>query len=175
MLAVVSWLRQLYRQLNGAADPGQSQPGTDFVHRPGRLVVRPIARPVVGPVEPLRLLVGPNEPIPVTPSVRAAWDDRGWSRHRQGGGFLYEGFYEVRDRQGRVRRFSGQVWEWRGRLEARIADPPVEIRQHPKGPCFGLIHAPWFVLHWHRGPTCVDEAILYVERILHESLNRGHR
>jgi hypothetical protein len=56
-------------------------------------------------------------------------------------------------------------------VTAYIADPPPEIRRHPHGACFQLYRDPWFQLHWSRPARNPDDAILYMERVLDESIN----
>jgi hypothetical protein len=34
-----------------------------------------------------------------------------------------------------------------------------------------LLQAPWFQLNWHRGANNVDDAILYLEKVLDEAVN----
>lgn len=118
------------------------------------------------------VVIGRPAPVDVSPVRRAAWDAKGWDRKWLGLQVVYEGAYEVRDRQvGQIRRCRGRIIEGPRGIAAYIADPPPEIRRHPKGPCFALLEAPWFCVHWHREPSSIDGAILYVETVLDESLN----
>ncbi len=68
-------------------------------------------------------------------------------------------------------RFEGRILEAAHRVTPYIANPPVEIKRHPKGPCFRVSQAPWFQIHWRRAAANVDDALLYVERILDEAIN----
>jgi hypothetical protein len=99
---------------------------------------------------------------------RGAWDEKGWTRQRN----TYEGRYEVYERKsGRIRRFNGRIVQLGEVAQTFIADPPPEIKRHPKGPCFQLYDGVMFKVEWHQPARNVDEAILYVERVLDESLN----
>jgi hypothetical protein len=133
---------------------------------------------VVGPTP--TMLVGPTPVIVVAPPPailvetphRAAWDERGWNQEAHGRMRVYRGQYQVYDRRlGRLRRFAGRVVVDRKEVCIYIADPPAEIKRHPKGPCFALEETPWFRLHWHHPARHVDEAILYMEKVLAECLN----
>lgn len=116
-------------------------------------------------------VIGPARPVTIGPRPRGVWEEQGWTRSRNDGTWVYEGYYRVRDRHGRQRRFPGRVIVRPGEVRPYIADPPPELRTHPKGPCFMLVRAPWFRLHWHRPAGNADEAILYIEKVLVEALN----
>ncbi len=124
-----------------------------------------------GPAGAIPQVIGPNRPLTIGPLPRDAWEEQGWVRHRDDGDWVYRGYYRVRDRRGRLRRFPGRVIVGPDGVRPYIADPPAELRAHPKGPCFMLVHAPWFQVHWHRPAGNADEAILYIEKILAEALN----
>jgi len=136
---------------------------------PGRRHNRESAQP--GPAGAPPLVIGPGRPLTIGPLPRDAWEEQGWVRHRNDGAWVYQGHYRVRDRHGRLRRFPGRVIVRPNDVRPYIADPPVELRTHPKGRCFMLVHAPWFQVHWHRPARNADEAILYIEKILAEALN----
>ena len=100
---------------------------------------------------------------------RGAWDERGWTRRRDARNEVYEGEYQVGDR-----RFRGRIEVGRtNRIQAYIHEPPREIRRHRHHACFQQygIGTGWYVLHWSRAPRNVDEALLYFEQILDESIN----
>jgi hypothetical protein len=154
----------------------QFRPAPDRV----RITVRPSGAPVVvGPMVDTSaehvtgrraLLVTPTPPIAIEPASRDAWDEFGWRQEPRGRDTVYEGEYRAWTPSGTRRTFPGRILE-RGRsITAYIADPPPQIKRHPKGPCFQLATVPWFTVHWHRAPATVDDAILYVERILNEVL-----
>jgi len=134
---------------------------------------QPPGEPVlVRPSEDPVLVVRPAEPLVVEPPPRGAWDERGWARRSNNGRTTYEGYYQVLDRRGQQsRRFPGRVVVGRRSTTPYIADPPHQIKRHPKGPCFTVTKAPWFRIEWRRPATNVDDAILYVEKILDEALN----
>ena len=121
---------------------------------------------------PGAVLVAPARPHRVSEARRPLWDAKGWQQVVSGGRKAFEGRYEVRDRSsGAPFRFKGRVVLAMFSLKTYIEDPPASIRRHPKGPCFALVEGSWFRIHWHRAPRDVDEAILYVERVLDESIN----
>jgi hypothetical protein len=143
--------------------------------RPARpVVVGPVERIVIGPERRPAILVGPAPAagLQIGPQPRSVWDELGWMRTQQAGRQIYEGYFQVAEcRTGLRRRFNGRVIAAGGELMTYIADPPEEIRGHPKGPCFTADTPPWFHLHWHHPPRTVDDAILYMEKILSEALN----
>ncbi len=112
--------------------------------------------------------IGPARAETVRPPERGAWDERGWIRRRGGNNDVYEGEYQV----GR-RRFRGRIEVRRNRIQAYIYEPPREIRRHRHHACFQQhgTGTGWFILHWQRSPRNVDEALLYFEQILDESIN----
>jgi hypothetical protein len=118
-----------------------------------------------------RLIVTPELPLEITPPRRAAWDEQGWLRKGSDSRIVYEGTYRVRRRSGTVATFRGRITVQNGAVTPYIADPPPQIKRHPKGPCFQLTQPPWFRIHWHRPATNVDDALLYVERVLDEVIN----
>jgi hypothetical protein len=110
----------------------------------------------------------------VRPVARGVWDEKGWVRERRNGALVYQGTFHVTGRRSRLqRRFAGQISLADGKVAVYIADPPSEIKNHPKGPCFTRLSGNWFQLHWHRPARNVDEAILYVEKVLAEALFGG--
>jgi hypothetical protein len=148
------------------------------------LVVAPAATEplVIAPApgrRPLVVAARTPDPAVVAPPPRAAWDERGWTMRQQDGARVYEGEYRIRDRRaGREQRFAGRMREARNGVTVYIADPPPEIRSHPKSSCFHLLAPPatgqptWFVLHWHRPAKDPDSALLYLEKVLDEAINR---
>lgn len=127
---------------------------------------------MVGPTHLEALVIAPERPLTIQPPQRGAWDDRGWVVRVENGQRIYEGMYQVAVRSsGQCRRFRGTVVANNKKIVAYLADPPNELRRHPKHPCFQLTKPPWFRLHWHRPARNVDEAILYIERVLDEAIN----
>jgi hypothetical protein len=109
----------------------------------------------------------------VGPAPRAVWNDRGWTMRFERSREVYEGFYSVTDRRSGQRRvFPGRIAVDGRHVVAYIADLPRAIKRHPKGACFMLTSAPWFRVHWHRPAQNADDALLYIERVLDEALNR---
>lgn len=132
------------------------------------VVVKPPSAITIEPQVVDVVTVNPAQQVTVTPPQRGAWDERGWTRSSNGGRETFEGYYTV----GR-RRFPGRI-ETRNRgrnVTAYIYNPPREIKHHPHGACFQLVSNDWFHLHWARPARNVDDAILYMERVLDESLN----
>ena len=156
------------------------------------VVIRPLDPPVVvSPSVPLR--VSPGAPIVVKRSaptvvsrvsvatvgripaetivspVRSAWDEKGWTRRREQDKDVYEGSYQVGKRRFRGRIEVGR----RNRIRAYILNPPAEIRRHRHRACFQQvgIGTGWQCLHWQRSPRTVDEALLYFEQVLDESIH----
>ena len=128
------------------------------------IVVRPSNPIVVGPARQADVVIRPER--------RGVWEEKGWRQVRHGSQDIYDGYYLVMDRRTRCPlRFSGRIIAERGEFLTYIADPPKNIKNHPKGPCFSAETPPWFHLHWHHAPENVDEAILYMEKILAEVLN----
>ena len=120
----------------------------------------------IAPVEAVRVV--PVQPVTIRPPRRGAWDERGWGRSTKGLREIYEGFYQVGRRQ-----FRGRIEKERsGKIAAYIHNPPTEIRGHRHHACFQQVGVAsgWFHLHWNRAPRDVDGAILYMEKILDESL-----
>jgi len=119
------------------------------------------------------IVIGPTPDIVVEAPPRQAWDEKRWEVERRQGHRVLSGSYRVRDRRtGTWREFPGQLVEYPGHeIATYIADPPPEVRLHPHGACLQLIQAPWFRLHWNRAPRTLDDALLYMERLLDEALN----
>lgn len=106
---------------------------------------------------------------------RAAWDEKGWRQTTTNGEQVFEGFYQATDKRKKVRRFPGRITTQGTKVSAFIADPPAELRHHPKNPCFQRYaqdgtHT-WFYLNWARPAQDAETALLYVERVLDESFN----
>jgi hypothetical protein len=137
------------------------------------IVSAPSARVVIQPESPSsgRTVIGPQPRAVVNRIQRAAWDEKEWIRSIHNSRVVYTGYFRA-SHNGRMRQFAGRIVETRSAPEAYIADPPPEIKRHPKGPCFALTRDGWFRVHWHRAPADVDNAILYVEKVLNESFNR---
>lgn len=120
---------------------------------------------------------GRSHPVAtIAPPPRFAWDEKGWQRALDGQRIRYIGLFRVFDRHRQVwRSFQGCIVQTDDQIIGFCADPPPEIKAHPKGPCFMLSQAPWFRIHWRRAPKTVDEVLLYVERLLDECLNDERR
>jgi hypothetical protein len=138
------------------------------------ILVRPSSAEalVIGAAREAPVVVAPPRALTVEPPQRAAWDDRGWVKRTENGQEIYEGHYQIADhRSGHIRRFRGVIVVNRGEILPYIADPPAELRRHPKHPCFQLFRPPWFKMHWERAAGNVDDAILYIQRVLDEAIN----
>ncbi len=161
--------RQPRRQVNRATQRILVAPSLTTVITIGPsepILVEPIREEIltIGPSTDQPIVVRPSETAIIEPPQRGAWDERGWIRSRNNGTNQYEGFYEIQTRTGQVRRFQGRVVVDRVVAVPYIAEPPPEIRRHPKGPCFMLVAAPWFKVNWANPAHNVDDAILYVEK-----------
>ena len=115
-------------------------------------------------------VVGPALAVSVEPPRRGAWAERGWIVRDENRKRVYEGDYHTGALRFRGRIEAGE----KGKITAYIHNPPAEIKKHRVGPCFQQcgIGTAWFVLHWRRPARNVDEAILYVERVLAEAVRR---
>jgi hypothetical protein len=111
------------------------------------------------------------------PRVRPR-NDPPWQVRKQGRSRIYEGFFLVRDRAGRlVLRAPGRVVERPGfAADVYIQNPPAAIRTHPHGSCFQLVdpHSMWFKLHWERPARDLTASVALVELILAESVLDVH-
>ena len=119
------------------------------------------------------VIVGPGSSVTrVIPPARQAWDEKRWHRFERGGQTELIGAYRLFDRHRNTWRiFDGRIVQ-QGRIVATyIADPPVEVKRHRHAPCLQLVKAPWFRLHWNREPKTLDQALLYMERLLDEAIN----
>lgn len=148
-------------------DRGESNPPVVVGPTTARTVIQPSREAIP------RVVIAPTPRTRIDRVQRPVWEEKGWTSSRKDGSTVYEGFFEaVQRRESRPRRFAGLIRHDSDGFAAYIADPPPEIRKHPKGPCFALTQPPWFLMHWRRSPRDVDSAILYIETVLDESLNR---
>lgn len=124
----------------------------------------------------------------MTDELKYLWQELGWRKEARGqGAYLYSGQYSVsRDEQ--LHSFQGYIIEReqaavpviegislpaRTALErVMIVDPPLEIKNHPSGPCFQLLvpEKGIFALHYTNPPQTVDAAIMHMRAILAEAL-----
>ena len=147
-------------------------PALRVIVRPGPIRVEPVREREIAPIKPPVITAAPARAIPVEAAPRAAWDDRGWHLEHAGGEHIYTGFYQVKNRRtGERRQFEGRITQRGQTAVPYIADPPIEIKRHPKAPCFSVTQAPWFQIHWRRPAANADDALLYVERVLDEAIN----
>jgi hypothetical protein len=158
-------------------------PSRTIVVGPQPVVVAPsLSAPVViGPAEQSTIVIGPAQapqvsPTPVIhvePPPRGFWSERGWVRVSAAPGQqLFEGDYQIFERRSRLlQKYPGRIAVRHRDINLFIANPPPGLKAHPKGPCFTLTDPPWFRLHWHHPARTVDDAILYMERILDEVIN----
>lgn len=124
-------------------------------------------------VGPSYRVIGPQPSAVVQAPPRFAWDEKRWTRKQAGTAVELVGSYSVYDHTRRCwRTFQGFIRQQGGGIHAYIADPPPEMKRHPHGACLQLANAPWFRLHWNHPPASADAALIYMERMLDESLNR---
>jgi len=146
------------------------QPAALITVVPSEAVIVIPSRVAVVTVRPTAaVIIEPHPAETVRPPDRGAWDERGWTRRHDGDKQIFEGFYQVGGQRFRGRIEIGR----RGRVQAFINNPPREIRRHRHHACFQQYGAGtgWYILHWQRSPRNVDEALLYFEQILDESIN----
>lgn len=123
-------------------------------------------------IGPRPQLITPTPSLTVEAPPRFAWDEKRWRQRRSPDGVELVGHYRVYDRRRRQwRQFRGRLLQQGGDIAAYIADPPVEMRSHRHGACLQLVEGDWFRLHWQRAPNGLDDALLYLELMLSESLN----
>jgi hypothetical protein len=160
---------------NGQSRPPTERASTRLVIGPAEtILVRPSTKEplIIGPSRKEAMVIGPAEVIAIEPPRRAAWDDRGWAKRTENGQETYTGMYQITDRRsGQRRRFRGTIVVHSGEVLPYIADPPPELRRHPKHSCFQLTEPPWFKVHWHHAARNPDEALLYLEKVLDEAIN----
>jgi hypothetical protein len=147
------------------------------------ITVRPSREtiPTLGPIQAHpAVVVTPSRTIRIEPAVgqivqpppRGVWDENGWSHQASGRDHIYQGTYRVYDpRRHQFSQYHGRIVERGNEIIPYIADPPYQIKHHPKGPCFVLESTPWFRVHWHHPARNVDDAILYIQKVLEEALN----
>jgi len=136
------------------------------------LLATTLIRPRPTLVGPKPVMIGPTAPATIAPPARQVWDEKRWTRRDEPGREIYTGEYTVFDRQRRAwRRFNGRVIHDNRRIATYIEDPPAEVRHHPHGACLQLVEGRWFYLHWSQAPKNVDDAVLYMERMLDESFS----
>lgn len=139
------------------------------------IVVKPNNLVVIAPEKRESIKISPSVAVTIKPPDRGAWDERGWTKRNDLGKEVFEGFFQVNHKKrGQLLRLRGriEVSGWSGKnISVYILNPPPEIKKHRHGPCFQLLRDGWFSLHWSRPAKNVDDAILYMERILDESLN----
>lgn len=140
------------------------------------IVVKPSNTVVITPEKRESIKVSPSVAVTIKPPDRGAWDERGWTKRNENGTETFEGFFQVNHRKRcQLLRFRGriQISGWSGqKISIYILNPPPEVKSHRHGPCFQLLRDGWFNLHWSRPARNVDDAILYMEKVLDESLNR---
>lgn len=165
---------------NTEADAVQEIPRRVFVVGPtgGTWLVVPHGEAeVIGPddsvIGPGEEVIGPSTALTVEPPKRSVWDERGWHREVRGNQQVYTGPYRITDlARNEPLAYHGVIYVKRREIVPCIAEPPAAIKRHPKGVCFTKMEKPWYRLHWRRAAKNVDEAILYMERVLDEAVNR---
>src|SRR5207244_1554669 len=95
--------------------------------------------------------------------ARGAWEDKNWVQK----GHEWFGQFSIRlKRTGAWRLFNGRIAMEGGAAQPYIENPPKEIKKHPRGGCFHLWQGNWFKVNWAVAATDVDNAILYIEKVL---------
>ncbi len=153
--------------------PKQATP-TQAGNKNCSIVIGPSQPAIIQPEKKAQITIGPAKTVQIVPPPRSVWDERGWVLQNQNSSSLYSGQFRVIKRYSRLPvYFAGRIQTMGEDIKMYIANPPVEIRFHPKGPCFIPEKLPWFRLHWHHPAHTVDDAILYMERILAECIGEG--
>jgi hypothetical protein len=123
-------------------------------------------------IGPRPQVIGPKPGTVVAAPPRFAWDEKRWRRVDANGQTEVVGRFRVHDRRrNRWHEFDGRLVQTNREVAAYIADPPVEMKHHRHGACLQLVKAPWFRLHWGTQPKTLDDALIYMERMLDESFN----
>jgi hypothetical protein len=108
----------------------------------------------------------------VAPHPRPYWDERGWTRRRVNGYWAYRGSSQVfEERTGEWRTFTGQVFEETDKAVPHIDRLPPQVKRHPKWVCFHRKRDGSYYLDWRTPAADADEAIMYVEDVLCDSIN----
>ena len=171
----------LWQKIFGPRNGHQEQATPDEAHaplvigptNPNQLIIGPAGHPalLVNPGQVVQ--IGPPTEILVQPPHRGLWDERGWTWEKQNGQRFFQGYYQAyHSRTGERRTWPGRIFVRGREISLYIAGPPQNLNRHPKWPCFHQEEGRWFRLNWHRAARNVDDAILYMERILDEVINR---
>lgn len=151
------------------------RPDVAEAHRPKPIVVAPQHAPVIV-VRSAPVIIKPSKPVRIAPPPRGAWQEKGWILEHNQGLDSYSGDFQVlQERTNKKMFFGGLIKASNGNILIFIDNPPVAIKRHPKGPCFSRVEGNWFQMHWHYPPKNIDDAILYVEKVLDQVLNEGGR
>jgi hypothetical protein len=146
------------------------------VNRWLELLLETVADQKIIVVGPRPHVIGPTPSTTVAPPARLAWDEKRWEQRGSGDRLELVGQYRVFDRRRQAwRAFHGRLFQQGRTIATYIADPPAEVKQHRHGACLQLVEAPWFLLHWNRPPHTLDDGLLYMERMLDESINAKGR
>jgi len=141
---------------------------------------------VIGPNKREVIVFKPSHPLVIAPPIRESfivnptrlsyWEECGWIREQKDGENEYKGKFSILDiHSGRKKAFSGRLIERGNIVTLYIYKPPNSLlRDHPKRVCLKHQNNDCFKLHWGHPARHPDEAILYMERILAESINLRH-
>ena len=121
--------------------------------------------------------ITPVAPITLAPPKRPVWDELGWTMKQEGAQTVYTGQYHTLNTTTRQpQTFDGRVVVNGDHIQAWVSNPPPGLNQHAKSSCFARNRDDWFTVNWATPPTNADDAILYVQRVMDESVNgiRSH-
>ena len=131
-----------------------------------RIRIEPAIRPVFDGMQ-RRMVI---EPIALAPLLHVTrrpstyWEDRGWIRDRD----RYDGYFGINGRM-----CPGVIsWGSRGLKSCLVSNPPQELWTHPHAGCFAHVGNGTYAVHFKQNPKSVDAAIMTVERIIKESIER---
>lgn len=122
--------------------------------------------------EPVVVVSKQREAVAARP-ITSLWERNGWTRQDGRRGTVYTGeFRATRARSGARQLFAGRIEQLGGHCQAYVRHPPPSLlAEHPKRLCFHALDQGWFHMNWWHGTSCVDETIVYVEKVLAEALN----
>ena len=159
------------------SEPIQIGPAPPVVIRPSLIIGSgPREAPPIVSAARAEVVIEPAKPQVVEAPPRSYWDERGWTRSGRNGSREYQGMYRIVDRQtGEGLAFAGRIEENRRIAVPYILNPPPQCKRHNKWICFKPKRKGVYRIEWRRPARHPDEAILYVEQVLDESVNKGRK
>lgn len=131
------------------------------------------------------ILIAPSQSLTITPDIEpeitpppkahpaTVWEARKWSKRKKRGVEIFSGTYTViNNATGKTIIVPGRIEVSSKGLDVYVKSPPKKLKKHPKSSCFQLHRNGWFWVHWSVPPKHPDDAILYIESVLSESINQ---